>query len=154
MPRSLPLLSSYKSAVNAEVNYLNNKWLISYKFSLIGFILFSLYFGAPFIGVTTFSSFFTETLGCPGFLHFGKVEPCFLFGYDVSPRVALYKVPFANALITPIAYLYAFFELIMLWLITILFLRYMGSKEGKIVKKFNDLDAGDTGSGAKTRRPF
>jgi len=135
---------------------MNSKWLIGYKVSLVGLILFSLYFGTPFLGVITFRSFITETLGCSDFFHFGKIEPCFLLGYDISPRFALYKIPFANALITPLAYLFAFVELIILWATVIVFFKYMNFRENKkIVNKFKNEKASEAGSdAAETRRPF
>jgi len=106
---------------------MENKWLIVYRFFLIGFILFSLYFGTPIIGINNFHSLVVDRLGCS--VPFDYIEPCIIYGYDIAPRFMLYKLPLINILITPIAYAVAFFEIIIIWVSLIFFFKFMDKRK-------------------------
>lgn len=106
---------------------MKNHWNTAFRASLIGLILFSLYFGTPYFGVITFRSLIEGGLGCS--IPFDYVKPCTVLGYDISPRFGLYKIPFVNILITPLAYFFAFFELIIFWCICIAFFKFMSVRK-------------------------
>lgn len=116
-----------KPAAIMGVNVTMNIWSLAYKFSLLGLILFSLYFGTPVFGVISFRSFVVDVLGCS--IPFDYTEPCIFYGYDIAPRFTWYKIPFASLVITPFAYLIAFFEIIITWAFFIVLCRFM-SKRG------------------------
>ena len=102
---------------------MNTRWKLAYKLLLYGLILFSLYFGTPILGTMTFHHHFdcSITFGSPD-------SPCTILGFEMGFRTSLYRVPVISAFITPIAYLFAFFELIALWTAATLFCRYKSNK--------------------------
>ena len=91
--------------------------------ALISFLIFVFMFGFPFIGAIIFGKF----MSLIGFdiSGFSPIKPCIIYGYDISQKAALYRFPFLNVILTPVAFLYMFWEIVLIWLTIIALFFYL-----------------------------
>ena len=84
-------------------------------------VLFIVLLATPFAGMMSaglLASVFDCHLTAKG------PEPCLILGVDMGERLYGYAVPFIGSLLTPLAFFYAFWEIVVLWAITCLSLSW------------------------------
>jgi hypothetical protein len=98
-----------------------NKWHWAFLICLIGFVVFCALFGLPVVG-TLVMRWVYSLLGCS--FGFDYQPACIVMGHDIGPRFAGYGAVILGMLLTPLFFVIAFQELLIAWVIVILFLLY------------------------------
>jgi len=102
---------------------------------LSSLLTFSLLFGLPVLGFYTANFIFEDCFGCEItsglFDNHSEHNPCYLLSIDISSKVEAYSVPFISYFLTPISFFTAFYDLLILWFILIVYSTYKMKKENK-----------------------
>jgi hypothetical protein len=98
-----------------------NKWHRAFVVCLIGFVVFCALFGLPVVGNLVMFKVYS-LLGCS--FGFETQPPCIVMGHDIGPRFSGYGVFLLGMALTPVFFVIAFWELLIAWVVVILFLLY------------------------------
>jgi len=101
-----------------------NRWNTVFGILLTSFIIFCLLFGAPIIGAFSADILFEDALGCTVssgiFDNHDAKYTCIFYGLDVSDKVAAYSTPILSQFMTPVSFILAFYDLLIVWIVMIL----------------------------------
>lgn len=98
-----------------------NKWARALIVCVVGLVVFSALFGLPVVGTLVMREVYS-LLGCR--FGFDYQPACVVMGHDIGPRFAGYGTFILGMVLTPVIFVMAFRELLIAWIIVILFLLY------------------------------
>jgi len=98
-----------------------NRWNILFGILLTSLIIFSVLFGAPILGSYSADVLFEDALGCyvssAIFDNHNANYACIFYGLDVRDKVAAYSTPIFSFFMTPVSFILAFYDLLIVWVL-------------------------------------
>ena len=106
----------------------NNRWDTVFSLLLTSLIIFILLFGTPILGALNADFLFESILGCDIksgiFDNHNANNACMFYDWDIRSKVQAYSAPGVSFFLTPISFIGAFFDLLILWGLILLFAYY------------------------------
>jgi len=106
----------------------NNRWNTVFSLLLTSLIIFVLLFGTPILGALNADFLFESVLGCKItsgiFDNHSANNACMFYDWDIRSKVKAYSTPGVSFFLTPISFLQAFFDLLIVWVLMIFFANY------------------------------
>ncbi len=99
---------------------LNQLLLLKKILVALGVINFVL-FGLPILGLYSVFSF-AQSIGCK--ISAADSQECLFLGIDIGERLYSYSIPIIGSILTPIAFVYSFWDLILVWYILLYYISY------------------------------
>ena len=104
---------------------MQNRWNNVYSILITSFVVFTVLLGTPILGSFSANFFFEDMLGCHVssglFDNHSVPHHCFFYGLDFARRVEAYSLPISSFFLTPISFLFAFFDILIVWLLMIFY---------------------------------
>ena len=105
-----------------------NRWNAVFGTLLTSLIIFSVLFGTPILGSFSADFLFETILRCDItsgiFDNHSANHACMLYDWDIRSKVQAYSKPGVSFFFTPISFILAFFDILMLWLFMLIFANY------------------------------
>ena len=105
-----------------------NRWNAVFGTLLTSLIIFSVLFGTPILGSFSADFLFETILRCDitsgMFDNHSANHACMLYDWDIRSKVQAYSTPGVSFFFTPISFILAFFDVLIVWGLMLLFVNY------------------------------
>ena len=101
-----------------------NRWNTVFGILLMSLILFIILFATPILGSYSADVLFEDALGCyissGMFDNHSASHTCLFYGWDVSMKVDAYSKPILSQFLTPVSFILAFYDVLIVWIVMLL----------------------------------